>query len=427
MRILLIGGGGREHALAWKMAESPLCHKLFIAPGNPGTAFYGENVPLDIHDRESIGDFALSNAINMVVVGPEVPLVQGLADHFAADSKLRNILFVGPQAAGARLEGSKAFAKAFMERHHIPTAGYQTFTHETLQEANRFIESLSPPYVIKADGLAAGKGVIICSTTEEAKETLEEMLQNNRFGEASKTVVIEEFLEGREMSVFVITDGRSWKLLPSAKDYKRVGEKDTGANTGGMGSVSPVPFAGPQLMKRIEQRIIQPTISGLQSENIPFTGFIFFGLMIVGDDPYVIEYNVRLGDPEAQVVLPRISSDIVAMMEASASGRLQDYNIRIINDYAICVVLTIGGYPDEFEKGFAVTGLDQVSGSHLFFAGLKQDNNRLVTDGGRVIAITSTGADFHRTREKTYKNARVVDFKGKYYRRDIGKDLIPYI
>ncbi|TVR38947.1 MAG: phosphoribosylamine--glycine ligase [Bacteroidia bacterium] len=427
MRILLIGGGGREHALAWKMAESPLCDKLFIAPGNPGTALHGENVPLDIHDKASIGDFALSNDINMVVVGPEVPLVQGLGDHFAADSKLRDILFVGPQAAGARLEGSKAFAKAFMKQHHIPTAGYQTFTCESLQEAYRFVESLSPPYVIKADGLAAGKGVIICSTPEEAKDTIEEMLCNNRFGDASKTVVIEEFLEGREMSVFVITDGNSWKLLPAAKDYKRIGEKDTGANTGGMGAVSPVPFAGPQLMKRIEQRIIQPTISGLKAENIPFTGFIFFGLMVVEDDPYVIEYNVRLGDPEAEVVLPRISSDIVAMMEAAACGRLQDYNVRIINDYAICVVITSGGYPDEFEKGFTVTGLDQVSGSHLFFAGLKHDDNRLVTGGGRVIAITSTGADFHQAREKTYKNARIVDFKGKYYRRDIGKDLIPYI
>ncbi len=424
MNILLLGAGGREHALAWKISGSPLCRKLFVAPGNAGTAMHGENTGLDIRDAEAIAGFALDNDVDMVVAGPEEPLVKGLGDHFATREELKHILFVGPGADGARLEGSKAFAKAFMQRHHIPTAAYRAFTCDTVQEGLDFINTMTPPYVLKADGLAAGKGVVICSHRDEAERTLKEMLCDGLFGEASSTVVIEAFLKGREISAFILTDGNTYKILPSAKDYKRVGEKDTGANTGGMGAVSPVPFADNQLMEKIEQRIIIPTINGLKKEKISYCGFLYFGLMVVDTDPYVIEYNIRMGDPEAEVMIPRMDSDLVELMEAACRGNLQEYEIRISPQYALTVMLTSGGYPGEYDKGFEISGIGQVSGARLFYAGVKQDNDRLLTNGGRVIAVTSLAGNLDDARASAYNNARVIDFKGKYYRRDIGKDLL---
>ncbi len=424
MNILLLGAGGREHALTWKISRSPLCRKLFIAPGNAGTALHGENADLDLLDAEAIAGFSLDNDVDMVVVGPEEPLVKGLGDHFAGREELKHILFIGPGAEGARLEGSKAFAKAFMQRHHIPTAAYRAFTCDTMQEGLDFISTLSPPYVLKADGLAAGKGVVICSYQDEAASTLKEMLCEGLFGEASRTVIIEEFLKGREISAFVMTDGNTYKILPSAKDYKRVGEKDTGANTGGMGAVSPVPFANNQLMDKIEQRIIIPTIKGLKEEKISYCGFLFFGLMVVDSDPYVIEYNARMGDPEAEVIIPRMDFDLAELMIAACRGKLQEYEMRLSSQHAVTVMLTSGGYPGEFDKGFEISGIDKVSDAKIFYAGIKQDGNRLLTNGGRVIAITSLADNLEDAMATSYKNARIIDFKGKYYRRDIGKDLL---
>ncbi len=424
MNILLLGGGGREHAMAWKISSSPLCTKLFIAPGNAGTALCGENVDINPNDHKAIGRFAAGHAIDMMVVGPEEPLVKGLADYFAKRRELKDILFMGPGSAGAQLEGSKAFAKSFMQRHQIPTAAYKTFTCESIEEGLAFIDSLMPPYVIKADGLAAGKGVVICSTKQEAEETLNEMLCGAMFGEASRTVVIEEFLKGVEMSVFIVTDGITYRILPSAKDYKRIGEKDTGANTGGMGSVSPVPFANQQLMQRIEQRIIQPTIKGLNKEGIPYRGFIFFGLMIVGKDPYVIEYNVRLGDPEAEAILTRMDSDFAVLMQFCCQGRLQDYTLELSPRYAVSVVLASGGYPDQFDKGFEIFHTERASACRLFYAGVQEKEGKLLTSGGRVMAVTSVAATLEDAMALAYDNARIIDFKGKYYRRDIGKDLL---
>ena len=424
MRILLIGSGGREHAMAWKISRSPLCEKLFIAPGNAGTALCGENVDLPPNDKEAVGGFVRSNAVEMVVVGPEEPLVRGLADYFAADEYLRRVMFVGPSSEGARLEGSKAFAKAFMERNQIPTAAYQAFNRDQAAEAREFLGRFSPPYVLKADGLAAGKGVVICTTRAEAEQNLDEMLREGKFGEASSTVVIEEFLDGKEISVFVLTDGDTYQVLPAAKDYKRVGEHDTGANTGGMGAVSPVPFADDEVIKRIEERIIQPTIGGIRKEGIDYRGFIFFGLMLVDGNPYVIEYNVRLGDPEAEVIIPRLESDLLELMKAACNGTLKDCNPVISPQYALAVMLTSGGYPAGYKKGYPIEGVEKVDGSQLFYAGVKQDADHLVTSGGRVIAVTSLADDLEDARSVSYTNARVVDFKGKYYRRDIGKDLL---
>ena len=425
MRVLLIGGGGREHVMAHEISESVLCDHLYIAPGNAGTALCGENVRLDPGDFQETGEFVIAHEVNMVIVGPEAPLVDGLRDHFEATASLKHVLFLGPGSKGAMLEGSKAFAKDFMERNQIPTAAYRSFSKEGYDEALDFLKTLHPPYVLKADGLAAGKGVVICETYEEAAEVLDDMLRNDRFGKASHTVVIEEFLDGKEMSVFVITDGENYRILPAAKDYKRIGEKDTGANTGGMGAVSPVPFAGHTLMERIEERIIKPTIQGIRKEEISYSGFIFFGLMICGDNPYVIEYNVRLGDPEAQVILPRIESDLLALMKDTCEGRLAEAELSISGDYALCVVLASGGYPGGFDKGLEIIRVDAVSGkSMLFYAGIKKENSRLLTSGGRVMAVSARGKTLEQAREYAYMDARVIDYKGKYYRRDIGLDLL---
>jgi phosphoribosylamine---glycine ligase len=425
MNILLIGGGGREHAMAWKMAQSAACGKLYIAPGNPGTALFGENVDLPLVDFNAVGAFVKAHAIDMVVVGPEEPLVRGIADYFAEDEGLKHVLFVGPGASGARLEGSKAFAKAFMHRHDIPTASYKSFNLETLQQGKKYLQGKPAPYVLKADGLAAGKGVIICQTLDEATATLDEMLGSGMFGEASATVVIEDFLEGIELSVFVITDGKSYCLLPSAKDYKRVGEEDTGPNTGGMGAISPVPFANKAFMEKVESRIIRPTIDGLRQEDIPFCGFIFFGLINVDGDPYVIEYNVRLGDPEAEAILPRINSDFVALLEAAARGSLADEKIDISQQHAATVVITSGGYPGNYQQGYLISHTTNVKNSLLFFAGMRADQEGLKTHGGRVLAVTSLGNTAAAARNATYESVRIIDFKGKYYRRDIGLDLLP--
>ncbi len=426
MNILLIGSGGREHAMARKISESSLCDKLYVAPGNAGTALCGKNISLDPMDFQGIGKFVLAHAVDMVVAGPEAPLVKGLRDYFNQDDALSHVRFVGPDKQGARLEGSKAFAKAFMERHRVPTAAYRAFAKDDFEEAVAFLDSCAPPYVLKADGLAAGKGVVICDTKEEAKENLEGMLLNDRFGEASHTVVIEEYLQGREMSVFVLTDGRSYRMLPSAKDYKRIGERDTGANTGGMGAVSPVPFAGQELMQRIEERIIKPTIQGITKEDMVYCGFLFFGLMICGNDPYVIEYNVRLGDPEAEVILPRIDSDLAALMQAACDGDLDAATLKLSSDYALFVVLASGGYPNTYDKGFEIRGLEQVSESLLYYAGMKSLEGKLVTGGGRVMAVCGRGHTLQEAREQAYRDLRLIDYKGKYFRRDIGQDLLKY-
>jgi phosphoribosylamine---glycine ligase len=424
MNILLLGNGGREHALAWKISQSAHCDKLYIAPGNAGTSIHGENIRLNINDHHAVGEFAKSYDIHMVVVGPEETLVHGIADYFHRRPDLTDILFVGPRAAGARLEGSKAFAKAFMQRHGIPTASYRSFSLETLEQGKSYLQSLPAPYVLKADGLAAGKGVIICESLDEAINTLEEMLESQMFGEASATVVVEDFLKGMELSVFVVTDGTSYKILPSAKDYKRIGEDDTGPNTGGMGAFSPVPFANEIFMRKVEDRVIKPTIDGLAKEGIPYCGFIFFGLIEVGGEPYVIEYNVRLGDPETQAIVPRVQSDLVELFEAAAKGTLGQQKLVLSNMNAATVVLVSGGYPGNYDKGYPITNIDQVSGSLVFYAGVSGEQNSLVTSGGRVLAITTLADKPSIALETSYKNARLIDFKGKYYRRDIGKDIL---
>ncbi len=424
MKILLLGGGGREHAMAWKISESPLCSRLFIAPGNAGTALCGENIFLTLNDFKAIGEFVRSHEVEMVVAGPEEPLVKGIADYFADQPGLEKVLFVGPPAKGAKLEGSKAFAKSFMQRNNIPTAAYRAFTKNELEEGKAFLRDLAAPYVLKADGLAAGKGVVICNSIDEAEKTLDKMLRDELFGSASATVVIEEFLSGRELSVFAITDGKDYKLLPSAKDYKRIGEKNTGPNTGGMGAVSPVPFADKVLMEKIEQRIIKPTIEGLQKENIPYCGFLFFGLMEVKGEPYVIEYNVRLGDPEAETILPLVNSDFVSLVVAAAKGELSKHELSVSSQWSATVILASGGYPGEFEKGFKVNNTRDVTSSRLFFAGVKKEGEELKTNGGRVIALNSTGDTLEKALTATYENARKIDFRGKYFRRDIGKDLL---
>ncbi len=423
MKVLILGSGGREHTLAWKLNQSDHLEALYVAPGNAGTGKIATNIPIGLDNFEAIKKVVLAHGIQMVVVGPEDPLVNGVHDFFLNDTQLRDIPVIGPQKAAAQLEGSKDFAKQFMARHQIPTAAYQSFTSSTLEEGYAFLDRLNPPYVLKADGLAAGKGVLILKDLQEAKSELKKMLVGAKFGAASKTVVIEEFLAGIELSVFVLTDGEHFKVLPTAKDYKRIGEGDTGLNTGGMGAISPVPFADREFMQKIHERIIQPTINGLKSDHLPYKGFIFIGLIKVGTEPFVIEYNVRLGDPETEVVIPRIQNDLIEVFRAVGNGTLDQIDLMLDDRAAATVMLVAGGYPGAYEKGKEIKGIQDITDSIVFQAGTTLEAGRIVTNGGRVMAITSFGNDFKQALQKSYRNIEKIEFQGMNYRKDLGFDL----
>lgn len=423
MNILLLGSGGREHALAWKITQSSKCNQLFVAPGNAGTSQVAENVSINPTDFDALKQFVLENRVQMIVVGPEDPLVKGVYDFFRDDAELKHVPVIGPSQHGAQLEGSKEFAKQFLVKNNIPTARYEAFTKDTVEKGCEFLTTLNAPYVLKADGLAAGKGVLILNDLAEAQQELRNMLVDAKFGEASSKVVIEEFLDGIELSCFVLTDGKSYKILPTAKDYKRIGEGDTGLNTGGMGAISPVPFADEEFMKKVEDRIVIPTINGLKNENIEYKGFVFIGLIKVGNDPFVIEYNVRMGDPETEVVIPRLKSDLVALFQAVANQTLANENVVIDERAATTVMMVSGGYPEDYEKGKVINGLNQVKNSIVFHAGTTEKDGNVVTNGGRVLAVTSYGENFEEALKQAYQNVEKIDFEGKYYRTDLGFDL----
>jgi phosphoribosylamine--glycine ligase len=423
MNILVLGSGGREHALSWKIAQSSQLDKLFIAPGNAGTSEIGINVDISVDDFEAIGDFAIEKKIDLLVVGPEGPLVNGIHDYFLADERLKNTAVIGPNKEAAQLEGSKDFSKQFMKRHNIPTAKYQTFTKDSIDEGYKFLEKLKPPYVLKADGLAAGKGVLIINNLKEAKQELKNMLADAKFGSASSRVVIEEFLKGIEMSVFVLTDGHSYKILPAAKDYKRIGEGDTGLNTGGMGAISPVPFATKGFLDKIENQIIIPTIKGLKKDNITYKGFIFIGIIKVGNEPYVIEYNCRMGDPETEVVMPRLRSDIIDLFEGIATNTLSERDVVFYDKATAAVMMVSGGYPGTYETEKEITGLNNVVDSFVFHAGTRKDGPKILSAGGRVLCVTSYGNTLNEAITKSYENIDKINFEGAYYRKDIGFDV----
>lgn len=423
MNVLLLGGGGREHALAYKISESSLLKNLYIMPGNPGTAILGTNISGNPSDFDAVKRAVLQNNVDMVIVGPEAPLVNGIHDCFISDESLRTISVIGPVAGGARLEGSKEFAKEFMQKHDIPTAKYSSFNKDSFDDAVNMLKSMKPPYVLKADGLAAGKGVVILDSLKEALDETEKILLQGKFGEAGNTIVIEEFLDGIEMSVFILTDGKDYILLPEAKDYKRIGEGDTGLNTGGMGSLSPVPFFDDNLKKKIIDRIIDPTVNGLIKENIPYTGFMFFGLMIVNENPYVIEYNVRLGDPEAESILPRVKNDLLSLLSACADKTLNEHVVNISNNCAVTVMVVSAGYPGKYEKGKVIEGLDELEDSILFHAGTIERDKKILTNGGRVFAVTTLKNNLRKALEASINNAEKIKFQGRYFRRDLGFDL----
>lgn len=426
MNILIVGNGGREHAFAWKIRQSPACDNLYVAPGNAGSGQIAQNVSIAVDDFAALGTFCVENKVDMVVVGPELPLVKGIRDYFAADPKLSSILFVGPGKTGAQLEGSKDFSKQFMLRHGVPTALAKSFDVTELSAAKTYVADMRPPIVLKADGLAAGKGVVICQSVQEAQQELEDMLVSKKFGEASAKVLVEEFLSGIELSVFILTDGKDYVILPEAKDYKRIGNGDTGPNTGGMGAVSPVIFAGPEFMRKVDEQVVKPTIAGLKKENIDYCGFIFVGLMNVGGDPYVIEYNARMGDPETQAVLPRIKTDFVELLESAARGTLANKKIEIDTDYSVTLAMVSGGYPGDYVKGKVIKGLDEQKDALVFHAGTKRDNDTVVTDGGRVLAVTGKGVTLEEARKKAYDGAAFVSWENLFYRSDIGQDLLNY-
>ena len=423
MNILILGSGGREHTFAWKVSQSPLCNALFVAPGNSGTASIATNIDVSVTDFQGLKNQVLIHAISMVVVGPEDPLVKGIYDFFSNEPELQHVAVIGPTKAAAQLEGSKEFAKEFLYRHKIPTAAYESFTKHNIEAGFAFLDSLKPPYVLKADGLAAGKGVLIIKDVNEAKQELQNMLLDSKFGAASSKVVIEEFLDGIELSCFVLTDGKQYKILPTAKDYKRIGEGDTGLNTGGMGAISPVPFADEVLLKKIEDRIVKPTVDGLTKDQLPYKGFIFIGLIVVDSEPIVIEYNVRMGDQETEAVLPRVKTDLVEIFQAIDKQCLNEIDIEIDPQTAVTVMLVSGGYPEAYEKGKEITGLENVENSIMFHAGANNKNGQIVTSGGRVMAVTSFGADFKSALETSYKSIEAIKFEGMNYRKDIGFDL----